>query len=223
MDKYLEGIKVAFSGAHITLSITIVSVAMGIFIGLFVALARISEKRILRVISTVYIDVLRGTPLVVQALLIYYGLPNVLQNGGIDFKWSSAMIAGMLVCGINSSAYVAEIMRSGLNAVDKGQMEAARSLGMTKAQAMRLVIIPQAVKVIIPALGNEFISLLKETAVLSFITITDITRKSMLWTAATFQSFPAYIGTAICYMMLTIPLSKFMNALEGRMGENAKN
>lgn len=165
---------------------------------------------------------LRGTPLLVQALLVYFGVPMLLKNYGIDFTWN-ALVAGMMVCGINSSAYVAEIIRSGIQAVDKGQTEAARSLGMSHAQTMRLVVIPQAFKIVIPALGNEFITLIKETAVLSAISITDITRASMLWASAKFLPWQAYLGTAVVYMMLTIPLSKIMGVLERKMSQDVSS
>lgn len=214
--KYLDSISAALRGASTTLSITFVAVIIGVVIALFIALMKMSNNKILRVISTVYIEILRGTPLMVQALIVYFGIPAFLKSQGIAFSWN-AVVAGMIVCGINSSAYVAEIIRSGIQAVDKGQMEAARSLGMTKAQAMKLIIIPQAFKIVIPALGNEFITLIKETAVLSVITIVDITRSSTLWAASTFMAWEAYIGTAIVYMMLTIPLSKAMNLLERRL------
>ena len=181
-----------------------------------------SKKKVLRGISTVYIEMLRGTPLLVQALLVYFGVPMLLKNYGIDFTWN-ALVAGMIVCGINSSAYVAEIIRSGIQAVDKGQTEAARSLGMSHAQTMRLVVIPQAFKIVIPALGNEFITLIKETAVLSAISITDITRASMLWASAKFLPWQAYLGTAVVYMMLTIPLSKIMGVLERKMSQDVSS
>jgi ABC-type amino acid transport system permease subunit len=115
------------------------------------------------------------------------------------------VVTSILVCGINSSAYVAEIIRSGLQAVDKGQMEAARSLGMSHYQAMRYIIVPQAFRIILPALANEFIALLKETAVLSIISVVEVTRKSMLWGAATFEYWPAYLGTAFVYLSITFP------------------
>lgn len=220
--QYLDGIAVALRGAGTTLSITVVAVVIGVVLGLLIALMKLSKKRILRIAATVYIEVLRGTPLVVQALLVYMGLPVLLKAYGIDFTWN-ATVAGMVVCGVNSSAYVSEIIRSGIQAVDKGQMEAARSLGMSYSQSMKLIIIPQAFKIVIPALGNEFITLIKETAVLSVITITDITRASMLWASSTFLYWQAYIGTALVYLMLTIPLSKAMNLLERRLSVDAKN
>ncbi len=223
MGNYILGIKFAFSGVTTTLAITSVAVVIGVFVGLLIALCRISNNKILRGFSAVYVDVLRGTPLVVQALLLYYGLPMLLQSYDIMFRWPTALIASMLVCGINSSAYVAEIIRAGLQAVDKGQTEAARSLGMTKAQTMKFIIIPQAFKIIVPALGNEFITLIKETAVLSVITVRDITRASMLWASTSFVYWPAYLGTAICYLTLTIPLSKFMNWVERKMASDVKS
>jgi len=192
-------------------------------LGLIIALCKLSRHKLIRVPAILYIELLRGTPLLVQALILYYGLPMLLQSKGIMFRWDYPIVAGMIVCGINSSAYVAEIIRSGLQAIDKGQMEASRSLGMTHFQAMKLVIIPQAFKVILPALGNEFVSLIKETAVLSVITITEITRKSTLWSSVTFQSWPAYLGTAFVYLSLTIPLSRVVVYLERRMAQSDRS
>lgn len=225
MSDYITGIAVAFRGVGTTLEITSVAVIIGVVLGLLVALCKISKFKILKAIASIYIDVLRGTPLMVQVLLVYFGLPYFIQQtiGIAGFKWSSAIAVGMVVCGINSSAYVAEIIRAGLQAIDKGQTEAARSLGMSYWQTMRFVVVPQAFRVIIPALGNEFITLIKETAILSVITITDITRSSMLWTSSTFIFFPAYIGTAIVYMILTIPLSKVMNLLERKLANDVKS
>jgi len=223
LENYLMGIKVAYSGIWVTLQITIVAVIIGVTLGLIIALCKLSRHKLIRVPAILYIELLRGTPLLVQALILYYGLPMLLQSKGIMFRWDYPIVAGMIVCGINSSAYVAEIIRSGLQAIDKGQMEASRSLGMTHFQAMKLVIIPQAFKVILPALGNEFVSLIKETAVLSVITITEITRKSTLWSSVTFQSWPAYLGTAFVYLSLTIPLSRVVVYLERRMAQSDRS
>lgn len=217
MDIYLKGIQIAYSGITVTLTITIFAVLIGVAAGLVVALGKMSSFMPVKIFFSVYVEILRGTPLVVQALILYYGIPMLLQNYGMDFRWENPVIASILVCGINSSAYVAEIIRSGLQAVDKGQMEAARSLGMNHFQAMYLIIIPQAFRIILPALGNEFIALLKETAVLSIITVVDVTRKSMLWAAAAFEAWPAYLGTAFVYLSITIPMSRLVAYLERRM------
>jgi len=223
LEIYLKGIAIAYSGALVTLQITIFAVIMGVIVGLFVALGKMSSIKLIRIIFSVYVELLRGTPMVVQALIIYYGLPMLLQDFGFNFRWESPVFASILVCGINSSAYVAEIIRGGLQAVDKGQMEAARSLGMKHSQAMRFIIIPQAFRIILPALGNEFITLLKETAVLSVITLTEVTRKSMLWVAATFEAWPAYLGTAFVYLSFTIPLSRLVAVMERRMAQSDRS
>ena len=168
-------------------------------------------------------ELLRGTPLIVQVLIVYAGVPMLLQKYGVNFRWDDPVVASILVCGINSSAYVAEIIRSGLQAVDKGQMEAARSLGMSHFQAMRFIIVPQAFRIILPALTNEFIALLKETAILSIVSVVEVTRKSMLWGAATFEYWPAYLGTAVVYLSITLPLSRLVAFMERRMAQSDRS
>ncbi len=214
---YIKGIEIAYTGVGVTLEITGVAVIMGVGIGLVIALMKKSKYKVLNIIASLYVEVLRGTPLIVQALILYAGVPTLLQAKGIEFRWEYPVMAGMLACGINSSAYVAEIIRSGLQAVDPGQMEAARSLGMSGFKAMRHIIIPQAFRIIMPALGNEFITLVKETAVLSVISVVEITRKSMLWASATFLAWPAYLGTAFVYLTITIPLSRLVLYMERRL------
>ncbi|MCI2062292.1 MAG: amino acid ABC transporter permease [Eubacteriaceae bacterium] len=215
---YLKGIGVAYTGLLMTLEITAVAVIIGVGLGLLVALGKLSKHRILKVIASVYVEIIRGTPLLVQALILYGGLPGLLQANGIFFTWRGIEpLCGMLACGLNSAAYVAEIIRAGLQAVDSGQIEAARSLGMTNAMTKRYIVIPQAFRIILPALGNEFITLIKETAVLSVIAIVEVTRVGMLWASQTFEAWPAYLGVAIVYLSLTIPLSRLVLYMERRM------
>ncbi|MDD2189482.1 MAG: amino acid ABC transporter permease [Eubacteriales bacterium] len=223
MDVYFKGIQIAYSGIMVTLQITVFAVLIGVALGLIVAISKMSSIKPVRLIFSVYVEVLRGTPLVVQALIMYAGVPMLMQTYGINFRWEDPIIASILVCGINSSAYVAEIIRSGLQAVDRGQMEAARSLGMNHIQAMRFIIVPQAFRIILPALANEFIALLKETAVLSVISVVEVTRRSMLWAAATFEAWPAYLGTAFVYLSITIPLSRLVAYLERRMAQSDRS
>lgn len=223
MGIYLKGLQIAYSGIAVTLQITIFAVLIGVALGLVVALGKMSSLKPLRIVFSVYVELLRGTPLVVQALIIYLGFPALLQSNGIAFRWDDAVLASILVCGINSSAYVAEIIRSGIQAVDKGQLEAARSLGMNQIQAMRFIIVPQAFRIILPALGNEFISLLKETAVLSIIAVVEVTRKSMLWASQSFEFWPAYLGTAFVYLSITIPLSRLVAYMERRMAQSDRS
>jgi ABC-type amino acid transport system permease subunit len=159
--------------------------------------------------------------MLVQALILAYGVPLLLQNNGIMFKWPHLIIPALLVCGLNSAAYMAEVIRGGIQAVDPGQIEAAQSLGMSKGQINRLIILPQAFKIVIPSLGNEFVTLIKETSVLSYVGVEETLRKAALFNAATYCTFEAYIGAAIVYLMMTYPLSKGVQALEKHLAKEA--
>ncbi|WP_455046587.1 amino acid ABC transporter permease [Mogibacterium timidum] len=216
MGAYLKGFLVACQGIPATVFVSVLSVIIGSAAGLLLALMRTSKSKVLNWISKVYVDIVRGTPMVVQALIFAYGIPQFMQAHVLYFKWANLIIPAIIVCGLNSAAYMSEVIRSGIQAVDKGQMEAARSLGMSKSMAMKLIIIPQAIKIILPAVGNEFVTLIKETSVLSFVGVVEILRKGTLLNAATYQAFPAYIGVALAYMLLTIPLSKLIGVMENR-------
>ena len=216
MDGYIKGFLVACQGIPATVFVSILSVVMGSVIGLLIAIMRTSKNKFISWISKLYVDIVRGTPMVVQALIFAYGIPQFMQAHVLYFKWANLIIPAIIVCGLNSAAYMSEVIRSGIQAVDKGQMEAARSLGMSKSMAMKLIIIPQAIKIILPAVGNEFVTLIKETSVLSFVGVVEILRKGTLLNAATYQAFPAYIGVALAYMLLTIPLSKLIGVMEDR-------
>ena len=220
MQEYLQGVIVAAKGAPTTLLISLVAVFIGLRLGLLVAMAKMSRFKILRGIATIYVDILRGTPLLVQVLILAYGIPQIISEWfGVSFHWEIKILIGFIACGVNSSAYMAEIIRSGLQAVDIGQTEAARSLGMSSAQTMRYIIIPQAFKIIVPALGNEFIALIKETAILSVAGIVEITRRGQLWASQSFLSFQAYIGVAVIYLIMTLTLSRIVAYLERRMAQ----
>ena len=204
-------------GAPYTIGVSFFAVIIGMIIGFVLAMMRMSKVRIFRLISGIYIDIIRGTPMVVQALIFAYGVPQLLQKSGVPFRWPELLIPCVLVCGMKRAAYMAEIIRGGLQAVEKGQMEAAMSLGMTHSQAMRLVIIPQAFRIILPSLGNEFVTMIKETAVLSYAGTVEILRRAALLSAATFETFIAYIGAALAYMVFTIPLSKLVLLMEKKL------
>lgn len=220
MQEYLQGVIVAAKGAPTTLLISLVAVFIGLVLGLLVAMAKMSRFKILRGIAAVYVDILRGTPLLVQVLILAYGIPQIISEWlGVSFHWEVKILIGFIACGVNSSAYMAEIIRSGLQAIDIGQTEAARSLGLTSAQTMRYIIIPQAFKIIVPALGNEFIALIKETAILSVAGIVEITRRGQLWASQSFLSFQAYIGVAVIYLIMTLTLSRIVAYLERRMAQ----
>ena len=217
---YIKGFLVALQGVPVTVGVTLIAMVTGVVLGLVLALMKMSRIKVLTALASLYIEIIRGTPLIVQALIMAYGLPQLLQSSGISFRWPYLIIPAVIVCGLNSAAYVAEVIRSGIQAVDKGQMEAARSIGMTRAQAMKLIVIPQALKIVLPSFGNEFVSLIKETSVLSYVGVVEILRKGALWNAATFNTFEAYIGVALVYMLLTIPSSKLVKHLEKKMANS---
>ena len=225
MADYMHGIKVAAMGVGTTLAVTAGALIIGIVIGLIMALGKMSKNRVLRWPANVYVEIIRGTPLFVQILILAYGVPyavNQLSGGSVRFNWDPIIIVGVLACGFNSGAYLAEIIRSGIQAINKGQTEASRSLGMSKTQTMIHIILPQAFKIILPAMANEFITLIKETSILSYVGIVEITRQGILWASRDFKAFPAYIGVAVVYMCMTIPLSRGVEYLERRMsGSNA--
>ncbi|MBQ9376217.1 MAG: amino acid ABC transporter permease [Schwartzia sp.] len=204
-------------GAVVTVRITALSVFLGIIGGLFVGIARISGSRVLRLVSAVYVDFLRGTPLLVQIFLVYFALP-VLTGQRIN-----PFIAAIAACSINSSAYIAEIFRAGIQSVDAGQMEAGRSLGMTWGQTMRYIIVPQAFKRVIPPLGNEFIALLKDSSLVSVIGFEELTRRGQLIIARTYASLEIWVCVALIYLVMTISISRLVAWLERRFKTDDKH
>ena len=217
MGNELKGCLIDCKGIPATVCVSLIAIVIGAALGLLLALCSQTRSKILQVIAKVYVDIIRGTPMLAQALIMAYGVPWLLQSWGIDFTWPQMVIPAIIVCGCNSSAYMSEVIRSGIQAIDKGQMEAARSLGMSHGMAMRLVIIPQAIRIILPAFCNEFVTLIKETSVLGYVGVVEILRRGQLWNSSSFETFPAYIGVALAYMVLTIPLSKLINGYERRM------
>lgn len=197
---YIEGVKN-------TISIAFLSVLFGLILGIILCLMKISKNKVLNGISSAYIEFFRGTPLIVQVYIIYFGLPLNLPK----------FPAGVIALSLNSGAYVAEIIRSGIQAVDKGQMEAARSLGMHYGMAMRYIIIPQAIKNVLPALGNEFIVIIKESAIVSVIGIHELMYNAATVKGNTYRPFIPLFIAAILYFILTFTLSKGMAKLERRL------
>jgi len=165
---------------------------------------------IFRTIAGAYIELIRGTPLLVQIFIVYFGLPALGMN--LD-----PFIAGMIAMGINSGAYVGEIVRGGIESIAKGQMEAARSLGLTYWQAMRYIILPQAIVRILPALGNEFIALLKDSSLVSTIAIAELTRTGQIIITRTFKSFEIWSGVALFYFVMTYAISRIVKYSEKRL------
>jgi polar amino acid transport system permease protein/polar amino acid transport system substrate-binding protein len=213
LDPYYIGL--LFSGLLMTLLLAIISVVLGSMLGLIPALMRLSSKKIFNLMGTTYVEIIRGTPLLVQVLLIYsfIKLPVTLFLG-IDL---SSFFPGMLALLINSSAYVSEIIRGGILSVDRGQTEAALSLGFSKSKTMRVVILPQAIKHIIPALGNEFVTMIKETSIFMYLGIAELMYMASMVKAGTYAVKETYIVVAVLYFVLTFPTAKLMGALERRL------
>lgn len=205
-----RALPILLMGAGVTIEITAFSVTIGFFIGLFVGIARISQFKILRIMAAVYADCIRGTPLLVQIFLIYFALPMAIGQRVEPF------IAAVAACGINSGAYVSEIFRAGIQAIDVGQMEAGRSLGLTWWQTMRFIILPQAFKNILPPLGNEFIAMLKDSSLVSVIGFEELTRRGQLIIAQTYGSFEIWMTVAVLYLIMTMAISRIVAFLEKR-------
>ena len=200
------------TGLENTLILTIISVSLGTVLGTLVAMLKMSRLRVARFISSVYVEVIRGTPILLQLYVFYFVLPNVFTF----MKLSQFMWVSVALC-INSSAYVSEVIRAGIQAVDKGQTEAARSLGLSEGQTMRKIILPQAVRNILPALGNEFIMMLKETSLASTFFLGDIMTSYLIVKGATFLTLEPLTIVAAIYLCVTYPLSKLVDKFGKKM------
>ena len=209
------------SGLKITFIVTIGALLMGVVIGLVLAIIRTMKEsytatkppvilRILNFFTEIYLTVIRGTPMMVQLLIMGFVIMVPKTEEG-------RIICGILTLGINSGAYVAEIVRSGLMSVDKGQAEAGRSLGFSYAQTMWYIVIPQAIKNILPALGNEFIALLKETSIVNVIGMKDITKWALNVQGRTYQAFMPFIGIAVIYFIMVMIFTKLVSILERKL------
>ncbi len=197
-------------GAWVTIKITAASVAIGTFIGLFVGIAEIAKYWYIRIPAKIYVDFIRGTPLLVQIFIIYFALPMIIGVRVDPF------VAAITACSINSGAYVAEIFRAGIQSIDKGQMEAGRSLGLSWTQTMIFIIIPQAFKRVVPQLGNEFIAMLKDSSLVSVIGFEELTRKGQLIIASTYGSLEIWSAVAIIYLVMTLTITRLVAYLEKR-------
>lgn len=200
---YIEGIK-------ITLLLALLTIIFGTLLGLVICVLKISKYKILRTIASIYIEIIRGTPLLVQLIIIHYGFRiNITEI-------TSATVA----LSINSAAYIAEIIRAGIVSVNKGQMEAARSLGMNHFQSMKLIIIPQAIKNILPALANEFVVLIKESAIVSYIGLADIMYKANQIRSLTYLTLEPLLIAALIYFVITFTISKFIHYFERKLNKD---
>ncbi len=240
MEKFIESLKMGFyqtfvlednyqyfiSGIGITLLVTVLALILGLIIGMIIAIVRSAHDqqpakkrgillKIGNAICQVYLTVIRGTPMMVQLLIMWFVI------------WASARAStqNMVICavlsfGINSGAYIAEIVRSGIMSIDKGQMEAGRSLGLNYSQTMKHIIIPQAFKNVLPALGNEFITLLKETSIVTVIGLKDLTKGAMIIQAKTYQALVPFVAIAAIYLVMVLGLSWVLGKMERRLRQS---
>lgn len=215
-----ERYKFILTGIENTLAISLISVIIGVVIGVIIAIINSYNKetkkaKILSKLCKLYVSIIRGTPVLLQLMIIYY---VVLK----DVKDLNLILVAALAFGINSGAYVAEIIRAGIESIDKGQMEAGRSLGFNYFQTLKLIILPQAIKNILPAIGNEFITLIKETSVAGYIGVMDLTKASDIIASRTYDYFCPLIIAALIYWCIVIVLTKFLNLFERRLNKCLK-
>ena len=207
----LTNLKFLISGITITIYISVISIILAMIIGLFVALPSLSNNKFLSYFNIAYVEIVRAIPLLVLILWIYYGLPIMT---GISF---SPFVSGVIALTISESAFQAEIFRAGINSINKGQYEVANSLGMNFWKKMRLVILPQAIKVVLPALGNQFVYVLKMSSLVSIIGIADLTRKANELVVTTYRPLEIYTFLILEYLILILIVSYFVRKLEKKL------
>jgi len=207
-DPYYEILRFIPDGILVTFQVTICSIFFALILGLITGLGRISRNRIVNSAASIYVEVVRGIPLLVQLFYIYYALGRFVRLPD--------MVAAVIAMSICYGAYMGEVFRAGIESIHKGQTEAARSLGFNQAQTMRYVIIPQAWRTILPPVGNEFIALLKDTSLVSILAVADILRRGREFAAESFAYFETYTVIALVYLIITLILSKLVSHLEER-------
>ena len=216
-----DALPALLSGALITLQLTAIAVTLGSVGGIALGIARLSKVGLIRLAARVYIDFFRGTPLLVQLFMIYFGVPSLLRSIGIDFTFNQfgAAVVGL---SLNSAAYLAEIVRAGIQSIEAGQKEASESLGLGPSQTMRYVVFPQALRRMIPPLSNEFITLLKDTSLVAVIGYQELFRQGQLIVATNFRSFEIFFTVALVYLVLNVIASQAFSLLERSMNPATK-
>ena len=212
-------------GTKLTIMMTIGAITIGVILGTLLGLMRVSRSKLLRGVSAVYLQIFRGTPMLLQICFLYFAIPSLTSALGMSFSWKNpflpdAALAGIIALGLNSGAYIAEIIRSGIQGVDIGQTEAGRSLGLSRTQTMWRIVIPQAVKTALPTYTSEFIALIKETSVLSFIAVMDLNKAGDMIRNATYNAWMPLLSIAAIYLLLTFGLTKLFSILERRLARS---
>lgn len=211
-------------GLGVTLHITIASLLVAIVIGFLICIARISRKKSFSLIGKFYIWLIRGTPLTVQVFFVYFALPQLIQQlFHINFRIRSPYLAGLITLSLNAGAYISEIFRGGVEAVDKGQMEAARSLGISRKVAMSKIIFPQALKITTPSLINQFIITLKDTSIVSVISLKEVVYEAKVYIGSSMEMLSTWTIVAILYLAIITVLSKFSSYIERKFSYDYRN
>ncbi len=218
VDIFLNYYDYFLAGARTTVLISLITVFFGFILGCLISFMKLSKNKLLHGFAGIYITVIRGTPLLVQLYIVYFQLDFIPfpETTVLGVALDRALPCAIALS-INSSAYVAEVIRSGIQAVDSGQGEAARSLGMTQKQAMLHIIMPQAIKNILPAIGNEFVTMIKETSIIQYLGVSDLMYNNGIVITATYNPLPCYYISAIIYLVLNIVLGKGINIFERRL------
>ena len=219
--RFVVGSWTGGDGVYMTLKLTVVSFVFIVIVGMLMGLFRVSSVKLLKSISSLYVEIVRGVPVLVWLLWIYFGVPSLLQA----ISWLPPALqriptfpAAVLAFTFAYGAYMTEVFRAGIQSIARGQMEASRSLGMTYVQAMRHIILPQAVRVIMPPMSNEFVTLLKDSSLVSILGgMEDVTRRGREWVAQYFTSFDTYLVVALVYLILTLFFTRMSSALERRL------
>lgn len=207
---FIDSLPSLLSGLSVTIELAVISLILAVILGIILGIFSISSSKVLKGIAIVYVYIIRGTPLMLQALFLYFGVGQALN---IQFD---PVVAGIITLTANASAYMAEIFRGGIQAVDKGQMEAARSLGLSYSKAMRKVILPQAIKIMIPSILNQFIVTLKDTSILTVISVRELTESGKIIIARNYMAFEMYAILACMYLIIITALSLISSHIERR-------
>lgn len=217
-----EATPLLLKGIGVTVEAMLISTVIALFLGLISCLMQISRSRILKAVSGFYVWLFRGTPMIVQAFFIYFSIPQLIQWMGVDFRLSP-FSASLITLSLNAGAYLSEIFRGGVQAIDPGQMEAALSLGLTRHRAMIKIILPQAIYISIPAMVNQFIITLKDTSILSVISLSDIVYQAKIYVGRTMESFATWTVVGIFYLVVITILTRFSKYAERKIKYGNKN
>ncbi|MGF7184699.1 polar amino acid transport system permease protein [Desulfitispora alkaliphila] len=221
-DLIVDWMPFLLTGVQMTILLTTIAVGAGTIIGLVISLMRISNFKLANWIGKAYVDFLRGTPLLVQIFIVHFAGPEIVSGIiGDQIRWN-AFYSGVVALSLNSGAYIAEIFRGGIQSIERGQMEAARSLGMTYPQAMRYVVLPQAFKRSIPPLGNEYIAMLKDSSLVAVIAVQDLMMAGRVMAGRTYRPVETYFAIAFMYLIMTMTIAQLVAYLERRYGKSDK-